>query len=150
IEKGDAGIHRQLGPLVDRIHALHALYQALAKARRRRGAIDFDRPETKIVFDENRKIEAIVPVERNVAHRIIEECMIAANVQAAKFLDRNRLPTLYRVHDGPKEESLEQLRGFLGPLGLSLGGGENPQPKDYAKLIERIHGRPDEFLIETV
>src|SRR5690606_10827404 len=90
------------------------------------------------------------PVERNVAHRIIEECMIAANVQAAKFLDRNKVPTLYRVHDGPKEESLENLRSFLGPLGLSLGGGENPQPKDYAKLIERIAERPDRFLIETV
>ncbi|HEX6930113.1 MAG TPA: ribonuclease R [Gammaproteobacteria bacterium] len=150
LEQGDAAVHRELGPLVDRIHALHDLYKALAKARRRRGAIDFDRPETKIIFDENRKIDAIVPVERNVAHRIIEECMIAANVQAAKFLDRNRLPTLYRVHDGPKAESLEDLRSFLGPLSLSLGGGENPQPKDYAKLIEKIHGRPDQFLIETV
>ncbi|HEX7030497.1 MAG TPA: ribonuclease R, partial [Gammaproteobacteria bacterium] len=150
VEKGDVGVHRELGPLADRIHALHELYRALAKARHRRGAIDFDRPETKIIFDENRKIDAIVPVERNVAHKIIEECMIAANVQAAKFLDRNKLPTLYRVHDGPKEESLEDLRNFLGPLGLSLGGGENPQPKDYAKLIEKIHGRPDRFLIETV
>jgi len=150
IEKGDVDVHRELGPLADRIHALHDLYKALAKARRRRGAIDFDRPETKIVFDENRKIQSIVPVVRNVAHKIIEECMIAANVQAAKFLDKNKVPTLYRVHDGPKEESLDDVRGFLGPLGLSLGGGETPQPKDYAKLIEKIQDRPDRFLIETV
>lgn len=150
VEKGDVEVHRELGPLTDRIHALHDLYKAFAKARRRRGAIDFDRPETRIIFDEHRKIEKIVPTERNVAHKIIEECMIAANVQAAKFLDKNKLPTLYRVHDGPKEESLEKLRGFLGPLGLSLGGGENPQPKDYAKLIEKIQDRADKFLIETV
>ncbi|HEX7047080.1 MAG TPA: ribonuclease R [Gammaproteobacteria bacterium] len=150
VEKGDVDVHRELGPLVDRLHALHDLYQALAKARRRRGAIDFDRPETRIIFDENRKIEAIKPTERNVAHKIIEECMIAANVQAAKFLDKNKVPTLYRVHDGPKEESITNLREFLGPLGLSLGGGENPQPKDYAKLIEKIQDRPDRFLIETV
>ncbi|MBW3568487.1 MAG: ribonuclease R, partial [Proteobacteria bacterium] len=150
LEKGDVEVHRELGPVADRIHALHDLYQAFAKARRRRGAIDFDRPETKIVFDENRKIEKIVPTERNVAHKIIEECMIAANVQTAKFLDKNKLPTLYRVHDDPKEESAEKVRGFLGPLGLTLGGGENPRPKDYAKLLEKVEGRPDRFLIETV
>jgi ribonuclease R len=118
--------------------------------RRRRGAIDFERPETKILFDENRKIASIKPTERNVAHRIIEECMIAANVQAAKFLNKNKLPTLYRVHEGPKEDSLEQVRDFLAPLGLNLGGGDDPQPKHYAKLIEKIQDRPDRFLIETV
>lgn len=150
LEQGDPQVNRELGPLTDRLHALHDLYKALARARRRRGAIDFERPETKIVFDENRKIDAIVPVHRNVAHKIIEECMIAANVQAAKFLNKNKLPTLYRVHEGPKEESLEQVREFLGPLGLSLGGGDAPEPRHYAKLIERIADRPDRFLIETV
>lgn len=150
LEHGDAKVHRELGPLVDRIHALHELYKVLARARQRRGALNFERPETRIVFDENRKIAAIRPVVRNVAHKLIEECMIAANVQAAKHLGRAKLPTLYRVHEGPKEEALEKLRGFLGPLGLSLGGGDEPQPKNYAKLIERIQDRPDRFLIETV
>lgn len=150
VEKGDVQVRRELGPLADRLQALHELYRALARARRRRGAIDFDRPETKIIFDENRKINAILPSERNVAHKIIEECMIAANVQAAKYLSKHKVPSLYRVHEGPKEDSVEQLRDFLGPLGLTLGGGDKPQPKHYAKLIEQVGDRPDRFLIETV
>ncbi len=150
LERGDAKVHRELGSLVERLEALHELYKVLARARQRRGALNFERPETRIVFDENRKIAAIEPVTRNVAHKLIEECMIAANVQAAKHLGRARLPTLYRVHEGPSEEALEKLRGFLGPLGLSLGGGDEPQPRHYAKLIEKIQDRPDRFLIETM
>lgn len=150
LESGDAEVHRAVGPLADRLHALHDLYRVMAKARNRRGAIDFDSIESKIVFDEDRKIKDILPVERNVAHRIIEECMIAANVEAAKFLHAHEIPALYRVHDGPKEESLEDVRSFLGPLGLSLGGGTTPAPKDYAKLIENVRERPDRDLIETV
>ena len=150
LEDGDKDVHQELGPMVDRLYALHDLFKEFRKAREKRGAIDFDRPETRIVFDENRKISEIRPVVRNVAHKIIEECMIAANVEAAKFLHRNKVPTLYRAHAQPGEESIEKLREFLGPLGLSLGGGNSPQPHHYKKLIDSLGDRPDKFLIETV
>jgi ribonuclease R len=150
VEEGDKELHRELGPLIDRLHALHDLYRVFRRNREKRGAIDFDRPETRIVFDADRKISEIRPVVRNVAHKIIEECMIAANVESAKFLHREKMPTLYRVHPQPGEDSITALRDFLGPLGLSLGGGATPEPKHYKKLIDSIQERPDRFLIETV
>ena len=129
---------------------LHALYKALRSARDKRGAIDFETTETKIVFGPNRKIEQIVPVQRNDAHKLIEECMLCANVAAAKFLEKHELPGLYRVHEGPKAEKLEKLRSFLGELGLSLSGGEKPKPGDYQTLVEQIQGREDFHLIQTI
>lgn len=147
---GDPATHRALDEHVTPLRDLHALYRVLRQARERRGALDFERPETRIEFDAERKIRAIVPVVRNDAHKLIEECMIAANVAAAVFLAKHKMPTLYRVHEGPGSERLTALREFLGPLGLSLGGGEKPAPADYAKLLHRLAGRPDAEMIETV
>ncbi|MFW6323111.1 MAG: ribonuclease R family protein, partial [Guyparkeria sp.] len=113
-------------------------------------AIDFDTIETKIVFGEDRKIEAIVPYERNDAHKIIEECMIAANVAAGRFLARRKIPSLYRVHDRPGAEKIEDLRAALKEKGLTLGGGEKPTPADFNALIEEAKGRPDFATIQTL
>ncbi len=129
---------------------LHALYGALRKARERRGAIDFERPETRIVFNEERKIERIVPVERNDAHRLIEECMIMANRAAAEFLLEHEIAALYRTHCEPMPDKLADLKTFLGELGLQLGGGSRPRPRDYARLLRTVADRPDRDLIETV
>jgi len=129
---------------------LYKLYQALRKARDARGAIDFDTEETRIVFGDNRKIEKIVPVYRGDAHKLIEECMLAANVCAADFLAELKLPALYRVHEGPRAEKLENLRRYLGELGLSLGGGDDPEPGNYQVLLEQIAGRPDAHIIQTM
>ncbi len=137
-------------PLTRQLDDLHALFKVLLKARQRRGAIDFETTETRIVFGAGRKIESIVPSERNDAHRLIEECMIAANVAAALFLGAHKMPALHRVHGGPKEEKLEDLRVFLAELGLSLGGGDDPRPMDYAKVLEQVRERPDAHLIQTV
>ena len=126
------------------------LYKVLRKQRDKRGAIDFDTTETKIVFGRDRKIERIVPQERNDAHRMIEEFMVAANVAAAEYLLEHKIPALYRIHAGPSVQKLEDLRAFLAELGLSLGGGEQPQPKHYAKLLESVRERPDIRLIQTV
>src|SRR5690606_16476451 len=104
------------------LEELHRLYKVLRKERTKRGAIDFETTETRIVFGPDRKIERIMPVERNDAHKLIEECMIAANVASARFLAKHKMPTLYRVHEGPKPEKLEALRTLLGELGLSLRG----------------------------
>ncbi len=146
----DAALRREHAELVPHLEDLYALYKVLAKARGRRGAIDFDSTETKVVFDERGGIAAIRPTLRNDAHRLIEECMIAANVQAGKFLAKHKLPALYRVHAGPKEESLLKLRTFLGTMSLKFGGGDKPEPAHYAQLLERVKERPDRHLIEMV
>lgn len=136
--------------LVPHLKQLHRLYQLLRKQRWARGAIEFDTLETRIVFDKNGKISHVVPVVRNDAHRIIEECMLSANVAAAKLLLQHRLPALYRVHEGPDPEKLDNLRDFLRGFGLRLSGGDAPEPLDYKKLLDRIDGRPDQQLIQTV
>ncbi len=146
----DSKLRKRHTGLVSHLEELYRLYKVLQKLRKRRGAIDFDTTETRIVFGSERKIERIVPVERNDAHRIIEECMIAANVCAARFLTRHRMPTLYRVHEGPKADKVADLREFLGELGLSLQGGEKPAARHYAAVLDQIHERPDAHLIQTV
>lgn len=136
--------------LLPQLETLYQLYKILAKAREKRGAIDFETVETRMVFNDQGKIENIVRVERNDAHRIIEECMLAANVCASAFLEGNEQPALYRVHEGPTPEKLERLRGFLAEFGLQLSGGDDPQAKDYAKLLARVKDRPDAELLQTV
>ncbi|MEX2131022.1 MAG: RNB domain-containing ribonuclease, partial [Pseudohongiellaceae bacterium] len=122
----------------------------LHEARIRGGALDFNTTETRIVFGENRKIKEIVPVLRNSAHRLIEECMLCANVATALLLEASGLPVLYRVHAGPNEEKLQNLREYLLDMGLMLGGGEKPRPKDYQALLARVAERPDAHLLQTV
>ncbi|RJS93855.1 ribonuclease R [Salinisphaera sp. Q1T1-3] len=129
---------------------LHALYKAMLDQRRDRGAIEFETQATRIVFNEDRKIARIVPTERNVAHKIIEECMIAANVATAKYLSKRRMPLLYRVHATPAADALADLRTFLGERGLHLGGGDDPEAADYARLLAEAAKRPDAHLVQTV
>ncbi len=132
------------------LQRLHSLYRVLRAARDKRGAIDFETVETRIIFNENRKIDAIVPVVRNDAHKLIEECMLCANVATARFYDANKLPILFRVHEGPGEEKLENLRKFLGELGLDLGGGAKPTPVHYQQLLSQIADREDANVIQTM
>jgi ribonuclease R len=141
---------RQFAAVLPHIHDLYALFQTLLHAREQRGAIDFETVETQMMFNEQGKIERIVPVVRNDAHRLIEECMLAANVCAAAFLQANSHPVLYRVHEGPTPEKLEAVREFLKEFGLQLGGGDDPQAADYSKLLKKIKGRPDAPLLQTV
>ena len=136
--------------LLPHLHNLYGLYKLLRKARTERGAIDFETTETKIVFDAQRKIEEIVPVHRNDAHKIVEECMLCANVATARFLKKHKIPALYRVHDGPSEERLGNLRLFLGELGLQLGGGDKPSSADYQALLGQVADRPDANVIQMV
>ena len=139
--------HQSLVPMVEE---LHALYRALAATRAKRGAIEFDSTETRIVFDDNQKISELVPVIRNDAHKLIEECMILANIAAAALLEKHDVPALYRVHAGPKPDRLEDLRAFLALQGLSLSGGDSPSATDYAGLAKQIEGRTDRHVIQTV
>jgi ribonuclease R len=146
----DPRVRAEYAALVPHLDRLHALYQVLRATREQRGALDFDTQETVIEYGADRKIERILPTERNDAHRLIEECMIAANVAAARFLQRQKMPGLYRIHEGPSEDRLNKLRAFLGELGLGLGGGEKPSPLDYTRLLEQVRDRPDAHLIQTV
>jgi ribonuclease R len=148
--EGDTATRQELAALLPQLEVLDALYRVLAKAREKRGAIDFETVETRMVFDDHGKIERIEPYERNDAHRLIEECMLAANVCASDFLKEREHPALYRVHQGPTPERLLKLRDFLGTFGLQLAGGDDPQAKDYAQLLSKIQGRPDKQLLQTV
>lgn len=149
-EQGDKTLQKKYQDLMSPISELFSVYRALFKNRKKRGAIDFDLPETKIIFGDDRKIEKIVPLVRNDAHRLIEECMLCANICAARFLIKNKIPALYRVHDGPNAEKLIDLHKFLGELGLGLPGGDEPEPGDYAKLLKIIQNRPDAHVIQMV
>jgi ribonuclease R len=135
---------------VPHLEALYELYLALRRERVARGALDFDTTEPFIRFGADRKIQEISARERTDAHRVIEECMVAANVAAAQWLLKQGIPALFRVHDGPGADKLADLRSLLGELGLELGGGKRPEPRHYAQLLEEIGGRPDAHLLQTV
>ena len=137
-------------PLKPHIDTLYKLYQILLKKRHQRGAMEFETTETEMIFDKQGKIKRIVPVVRNEAHRLIEECMLAANVCAAEFLLKHQHPALFRNHSGPTPEKLATLREQLGLLGLTLGGGEQPTPLDYAALFAQTAERPDRELIQVM
>lgn len=137
-------------PLKQHVLNLYHVYQILLKKRQQRGAMEFDTVETQMIFNKLGKIERIIPVKRNEAHRLIEECMLAANVCAAEFLHKHKHPALYRNHAGPTADRLNNLREQLGLLGLQLQGGDKPTPKDYAHLFEEIKTRPDRQIIEVM
>ena len=136
--------------IISHLDDLYKLYKVLRKARDERGSIDFETTETQIVFGKDRKIENIKPTTRNDAHKIIEECMVTANMCAARFLKHHKIPALHRVHGGPETEKLAKVHEFLNGLGLKLGGGDKPQPRDYAVLLSSVKERPDAHLIQTV
>jgi ribonuclease R len=140
----------QRSALVPHLENLHGLFEVLHRARKRRGAIDFDTTETEIQFGDDGRIANIAPVERTDAHRLIEECMIAANVATARYLRKQRLPALYRVHKGPETDRVEDLRSFLAERGLKLGGGDEPQPDHFSSVLRQAQDRPDAYLIQTV
>jgi ribonuclease R len=146
--KGIEAAKRQ--PIVPHLLNLYDVFKALLQARQARGAIDFETTETYIVCNAAGKIEQILPRTRNDAHRVIEECMLAANVCAADLLARYKHPGVYRVHAGPSKEKLNQVRTFLKQMGLHLGGGDEPAASDYAELIPKIKMRPDAVLLQTM
>lgn len=147
---GDEELRERYAPLVPHLEELYKMYHVLKQAREVRGAIEFETVETKFIFNANRKIERIEPLVRNDAHKIIEECMILANIASASLVEKAKEPSLYRIHETPGEERLMGFRDFLGELGLNLGGGLEPSPTDYALLMQQVVERPDKELIQTM
>lgn len=150
IAKDNPNLLQQYTELLPHIEELYTLYKVLVATRAERGALDFATVETKIEFGKNRKIKRIVPLVRNEAHRLIEECMLAANVATARFLEANKIPALFRVHEAPKEDKIADLRQFLAELGLDLKGSKQPKPKDFAQVLSKVEERADAHLIRMV
>lgn len=150
IHNPESPLRQDYAEQIENVDTLNELYLVLKKAREERGALEFDTTETKIVFDDERKIEAIVPVVRNDAHKLIEECMLMANVATARFLKWHKVPIVYRVHESPMEERLKNLRTFLADFNLTLNGGDEPTAHDFAEVAEKVAGQPYEHLVQTV
>jgi ribonuclease R len=146
---GNKPAHEALKKVTADLNNLKLVYEALAKARRKRHAIEFETREVVFKYDDQRKIETIEPSQRNEAHMLIEECMIAANISAARFLKKNKIPTLYRNHEGPNSDKLVKLAEFLSGFGINLTT-ENPTPQDYANVIEQIKDLPEFGMMQTV
>jgi ribonuclease R len=147
---GDADKRKRLAKVLPVLDALHAVYGAFSQARHDRGAIDFDMPQLQPVLDDEGRIVSFRAYERNDAHKLIEEAMIAANVQAAKFLKRHHIPALYRRHDAPDEDRIQALREFLRSVGMRLSGPARLRPADLSRVLLQARDRPDREMIETV
>lgn len=141
---------QEYAELLPHLQLIYKLFKSLLKARKKRGAIDFETTETQMFFNDQGKIEKILPVQRTEAHRLIEECMLAANVCAADFLQKHGQTTLYRIHESPTPEKIDTLRNFLKEFGIQLGGKNKPSAQDYAQTLLKIKDRPDAQLLQTV
>lgn len=150
ILQGNPELREQYAPLVRHIEELHRMYLVLEKARAQRGGISFETEEAKFIFNAERRIERVERTVRNDAHKLIEECMILANIASARFVEKHNEPALFRDHDRPSDESIKSFRSVLAELGLSLPGGNKPQPLDYAELLETIADRPDHEMLQTM
>lgn len=148
--QGDQDLREQYAPLVKHIEELHNLYKVLDVSRAERGGISFESEEAKFIFNAERRIERIEQVQRNDAHKLIEECMILANISAARFVEKESEPALFRIHDKPTEEAITSFRTVLAELGLELPGGNKPEPRDYAELLTSIADRPDHEMLQTM
>ena len=150
ILQGDEDLRQRYEPHVPHLLHLHDLYRALKKARQQRGAIEFETQESKFVFNAQRKIENIVPLVRNDAHKLIEECMILANVSAALTLEKNEAPALYRVHDKPDADRLTSFTSYLAEIGVPHRITDEAKPADFTDVVLKTRGRADEELIQTM
>ncbi|RUO47055.1 ribonuclease R [Pseudidiomarina donghaiensis] len=148
---GDAKLRKDYDHVMGNIENLHGLYKILKKARQQRAAIEFETTETRFIFNAQRKIESIEPVRRNVAHTIIEECMIMANVATARLIEsHDEAGALFRIHEPPATERLTSFRSFLAELGITMKGGDDPSPHDYSDVLAQVAERPDAELIQTM
>jgi ribonuclease R len=147
---GDETLITEYQALVPDLENLKDMYLSLSDARNKRGAIAFETEESLFLFNDDKKIESVVPLIRNDAHKIIEECMILANVATAKFIEKHNKPGLFRVHEKPTEDKYNNFVSYLSELGISIPKREEPEPKDYCDILAKVADRPDRELIQTM
>lgn len=147
---GEQALRDQYHSQVKHLEELYSMYKVLEVARSQRGGISFDSEEAKFIFNAERRIERIEHTVRNDAHKLIEECMILANIASARFVEKHNEPALFRDHDRPSDDNIKSFRTVLSELGLSLSGGAKPQPVDYAELLTQIADRPDHEMLQTM
>lgn len=150
ILQGNPELREQYAPLLKPLEELHSMYKVLEQAREARGGISFETEEAKFIFNAERRIERVERTVRNDAHKLIEECMILANIASARFVEKHQEPALFRDHDRPSDDSITSFRTVLNELGLSLPGGAKPEPIDYAELLTQIADRPDAEMLQTM
>ena len=150
LENKQSSLRDSYSNVIENIEFLYGLYKTLRISRQKRGVMDFDRIETQILFNDKGKIDNIVAHQRNDAHKLIEECMLMANQSTAKFLGKHKEDFLYRIHPKPTSEKIEVTRKFLSAVGLTLEGGNEPESRDFAKVLKNAKGRDDENIIKTV
>ncbi|MGS2718956.1 ribonuclease R [Paraglaciecola aestuariivivens] len=150
ILQGNPELHKRYAEQVPHLKNLHDMYRTLKRTRKQRGAIEFETQESKFVFNAQRKIENIVPVTRNDAHKLIEECMILANVSAAQTIEKHQAEALFRIHDEPDQDRLGAFLSYLAEVGISHHIGQEVSPQDFTEVIEKIQGRADQELIQTM
>jgi len=139
------------GPLLEPVlKPLWHAYRKMSEARKRRGPLELDLPERRLILDAHGLIERVVTPLRLDAHKLIEEMMIQANVAAAETLEEKRSPLLYRVHDAPSPEKLEGLRTFLATLDIPFAKGQTLLPKHFNRILEMVRGKDNEHLVNTV
>jgi len=148
--ENNADAREELADVLPQLETLHQLYGILAGARQRRGAIDFESVEVKFRLAASGEVVQLGAEPRNDAHKLIEECMIAANVEAAKFLDNAKIPALFRAHAPPPESKYEDLLEFLREFGLRMPSHAEVKPKDFSNLLKQIKPRADAGLIQSV
>jgi ribonuclease R len=146
----ESDAQHEVADVLPQLENLHALYKAMAGQRRRRGAIDFETPEVKFRLDQTGSVESMGATERNDAHKLIEECMIAANVQAALFLEKKKIPALFRAHEPPPAEKYEDLQQFLREFKLSMPSVDKVTPADFSEVLRMVKDRPERELIQNV
>ncbi|VFP78476.1 Ribonuclease R [Candidatus Erwinia haradaeae] len=150
ILQGDQPLRKKYKPIINNLETLHNLYVKLEKSREERGGISLEIEEPKFIFNTNYRIERVEKTMRNDAHKLIEECMILANIASALFVEKHNEPALFRDHDRPIDDNIKSFRSILNELGLTLLGGEKPEPLDYAYLLKKISGRSDYEMIQNL
>src|SRR5690606_8007388 len=150
VGEDDAEARAQIGPLMPQVERLYQLYKVLARARQRRGAIEFESSEVRFIIGREGEVVQAGMLPRNDAHKLIEECMIAANVEAARFLLRRRIPAPFRIHERPPEAKYADLLEFLQEFGLRMPPWAQVEPPDFARMLRKVRDRPDAALLESV
>ncbi|ASW43386.1 ribonuclease R [Clostridium isatidis] len=150
LEENDPELMERYDYLVDDFRAMEELCKILNSRRMRRGAVDFDFEESKIILDENGKPIEIKPYERRIANKIIEEFMLICNETIAEHMFNQNIPFVYRIHEDPDEEKLAKFKEFVYNLGYKMKGGEETEPKDLQAILNAVEGKKEEKVVSTL